>query len=55
MLRIPKSFAQLQDLNALLKKYRDIHPYRIAISYVATYLLSVPLISLGPHADPRAP
>ncbi|KAG8710997.1 hypothetical protein FRC11_003878, partial [Ceratobasidium sp. 423] len=24
MLRIPKSFAQLQDLNTLLKKYRDV-------------------------------
>ncbi|KAF5382093.1 hypothetical protein D9615_004212 [Tricholomella constricta] len=37
-LRIPKSFAQLQDLNGLLKKYRDIYPYRIVICYVITYL-----------------
>ncbi|KAG6853784.1 hypothetical protein C0991_001373 [Blastosporella zonata] len=37
-LRIPKSFAQLQDLNGLLKKYRDIYPYRIVICYVTTYL-----------------
>ncbi|KAG9088352.1 hypothetical protein FRC06_002077 [Ceratobasidium sp. 370] len=29
MLRIPKSFIQLQDLNTLLKKYRDVYPYRI--------------------------
>lgn len=41
MLRIPKSFAQLQDLNQLLKKYRDIYPYRIVVCYVITYLLSV--------------
>lgn len=39
LLRIPKSFAQLQDLNGLLKKYRDIYPYRIIICYVVTYLL----------------
>ncbi|KAF8072117.1 hypothetical protein FPV67DRAFT_1622966 [Lyophyllum atratum] len=37
-LRIPKSFAQLQDLNKLLKKYRDIYPYRIVVCYVITYL-----------------
>lgn len=37
-LRIPKSFAQLQGLNQLLKKYRDIYPYRIVICYVTTYL-----------------
>jgi uncharacterized membrane protein YdjX (TVP38/TMEM64 family) len=37
-LRIPKSFAQLQALNQLLKKYRDIYPYRIVICYVTTYL-----------------
>ncbi|KAG6873245.1 hypothetical protein C0995_001265 [Termitomyces sp. Mi166 len=37
-LRIPKSFAQLQDLNALLKKYRDIYPHRIVVCYVITYL-----------------
>lgn len=40
-LRIPKSFAQLQDLNGLLKKYRDIYPYRIVVCYVITYLLFV--------------
>jgi uncharacterized membrane protein YdjX (TVP38/TMEM64 family) len=40
-LRIPKSFAQLQDLNGLLKKYRDIYPYRIVICYIITYLLCV--------------
>ncbi|KAI0315185.1 hypothetical protein OF83DRAFT_1246907 [Amylostereum chailletii] len=38
LLRIPKSFAQLQDLNYLLKKYRDIYPYRIVVCYVVTYL-----------------
>ncbi|THV03177.1 hypothetical protein K435DRAFT_817348 [Dendrothele bispora CBS 962.96] len=38
LLRIPKSFEQLQDLNGLLKKYRDIYPYRIVICYVITYL-----------------
>ncbi|KZT06117.1 oxalate transporter [Laetiporus sulphureus 93-53] len=37
-LRVPKSFAQLQALNTLLKKYRDIYPYRIIICYVNTYL-----------------
>ncbi|KAF7375045.1 hypothetical protein MSAN_00390600 [Mycena sanguinolenta] len=37
-LRIPKSFAQLQDLNGILKKYRDIYPYRIFICFVVTYL-----------------
>ena len=40
-LRIPKSFSQLQDLNGLLKKYRDIYPYRIVVCYVTTYLLFV--------------
>lgn len=39
MLQIPKSFEQLQALNSLLKKYRDIYPYRIVICYVTTYLL----------------
>jgi len=39
LLRLPKSFAQLQDLNYLLKKYRDIYPFRIFVSYVTTYLL----------------
>ncbi|KAF8604661.1 hypothetical protein BDV93DRAFT_507576 [Ceratobasidium sp. AG-I] len=38
MLRIPKSFVQLQDLNTLLKKYRDVYPYRIFVCYVITYL-----------------
>ncbi|KEP52659.1 SNARE associated protein [Rhizoctonia solani 123E] len=38
MLRIPKSFAQLQDLNTLLKKYRDVYPYRIFVCYTITYL-----------------
>ncbi|KAJ7274553.1 hypothetical protein B0H12DRAFT_1066584 [Mycena haematopus] len=37
-LRIPKSFAQLQDLNAILKKYRGDYPYRIFICFVVTYL-----------------
>ncbi|KAK7032987.1 hypothetical protein R3P38DRAFT_2920002 [Favolaschia claudopus] len=37
-LRIPKSFQQLQDLNDILKKYRDIYPYRIFICFVVTYL-----------------
>ncbi|KIJ66759.1 hypothetical protein HYDPIDRAFT_26181 [Hydnomerulius pinastri MD-312] len=38
LLRIPKSFDDLQALNGLLKKYRDIYPYRIVICYVITYL-----------------
>ncbi|KAG7089718.1 hypothetical protein E1B28_011373 [Marasmius oreades] len=38
LLRIPRSFDQLQQLNLLLKKYRDIYPYRIVISYIVTYL-----------------
>ena len=38
-LRIPKSFAQLQTLNHLLKKYRDIHPFRVFVCYVSVYLL----------------
>ncbi|RDB30948.1 Transmembrane protein 41B [Hypsizygus marmoreus] len=38
LLRIPKSFVQLKDLNVLLKKYRDIYPYRIVVCYVTTYL-----------------
>ncbi|KAK7051101.1 hypothetical protein VNI00_005213 [Paramarasmius palmivorus] len=38
LLRIPRSFEQLQQLNWLLKKYRDIYPYRIVICYVVTYL-----------------
>ncbi|KAJ6577231.1 hypothetical protein B0H19DRAFT_1118777 [Mycena capillaripes] len=37
-LRIPKSFEQLQDLNGILKKYRDIFPFRIFICFVVTYL-----------------
>ncbi|KAI0028965.1 hypothetical protein K488DRAFT_89230 [Vararia minispora EC-137] len=37
-LRIPKSFEQLKDLNDLLKKYRDIYPFRILICFVITYL-----------------
>lgn len=37
-LRIPKSFAQLQALNAILKKYRDIYPFRIVVCYAITYL-----------------
>ncbi|KAI1797460.1 hypothetical protein LXA43DRAFT_969413 [Ganoderma leucocontextum] len=38
MLKIPKSFAELQALNLLLKKYRDIYPYRIVVCYVTVYL-----------------
>ncbi|KAI0048970.1 hypothetical protein FA95DRAFT_1490047 [Auriscalpium vulgare] len=38
LLRIPKSFAALQDLNYLLKKYRDIYPFRVVVCYVITYL-----------------
>ncbi|PAV16531.1 oxalate transporter [Pyrrhoderma noxium] len=37
-LRVPKSFSQLQELNYLLKKYRDIYPIRVVICYVTTYL-----------------
>ena len=44
MLKIPKSFAELQALNVLLKKYRDIYPYRIVICYVITYFLCVPFL-----------
>lgn len=39
LLHIPKSFDQLKALNGLLKKYRDIYPYRIVVCYVTTYLL----------------
>lgn len=39
MLKIPKSFPELQALNLLLKKYRDIYPYRIVVCYVTVYLL----------------
>lgn len=46
MLKIPKSFAELQALNVLLKKYRDIYPYRIVICYVITYFLCVPFPSI---------
>ncbi|KAH6887265.1 hypothetical protein BKA70DRAFT_1462638 [Coprinopsis sp. MPI-PUGE-AT-0042] len=45
MLKIPKSFAELQALNILLKKYRDIYPYRIVVCYVVTYLY-LPAFSL---------
>ncbi|KAI9462132.1 oxalate transporter [Russula earlei] len=38
LLHIPKSFSNLQDLNYLLKKYRDIYPFRVFVSYVITYL-----------------
>lgn len=50
LLRIPKSFQELQDLNGLLKKYRDIYPYRIFVCYVTTYLLYV-----GSHYDRYTP
>ncbi|KAG8755535.1 hypothetical protein FRC12_010859 [Ceratobasidium sp. 428] len=54
MLRIPKSFAQLQDLNTLLKKYRDVYPYRIFGTYISPYLPITPFhqYSLA-HAPPR--
>ena len=51
MLKIPKSFAELQALNVLLKKYRDIYPYRIVICYVITYFLCVH-ISVCPSPPP---
>ena len=38
-LRIPKSFIQLQALNQLLKKYRDVYPFRVFVCYVSVYLL----------------
>ncbi|KAF8556178.1 hypothetical protein OG21DRAFT_1409418 [Imleria badia] len=38
LLHIPKSFDDLQVLNGLLKKYRDIYPQRIVVCYVITYL-----------------
>ncbi|TFK18128.1 hypothetical protein FA15DRAFT_571351, partial [Coprinopsis marcescibilis] len=37
-LKIPKSFAELQDLKTLLKRYRDIYPFRIVVCYITTYL-----------------
>lgn len=37
-LHIPTSFDDLQALNALLNKYRDIYPYRIVVCYITTYL-----------------
>ncbi|KAF9520913.1 hypothetical protein BS47DRAFT_1323455 [Hydnum rufescens UP504] len=37
-LRIPKTFAELQDLNMLLKKYKTIYPFRTVICFVVTYL-----------------
>jgi len=37
LLRIPTSFDQLKALNNLLKKYRDIYPYRIVVCYIVTY------------------
>ena len=37
-LRIPKNFDDLKTLNTLLKKYRDIYPYRILISFICVYL-----------------
>jgi uncharacterized membrane protein YdjX (TVP38/TMEM64 family) len=36
----------LKELNGLLKKYRDIYPYQILVSYVTTYLLCVSPICL---------
>lgn len=55
-LKIPKKFAELQALNALLKKYRDIYPYRIIICYVTTYFLYVnlPLRSVS-FPEPTSP
>ena len=41
MLKVPKSFAELKALNTLLKKYRDIYPFRILVCYVVVYLLCV--------------
>jgi len=38
-LRIPKSFDQLKDLNALLKKYKSIYPFRTVLCFVSLYLL----------------
>jgi uncharacterized membrane protein YdjX (TVP38/TMEM64 family) len=40
-LRVPKSFAQLQALNLLLKKYRDVYPFRIVVCFTTVYLLCV--------------
>jgi len=37
-LRVPKNFDDLKTLNVLLKKYRDIYPYRILISFICVYL-----------------
>lgn len=37
-LRIPKNFDDLKTLNTLLKKYRNIYPYRILISFICVYL-----------------
>lgn len=54
MLKIPKSFAELQALNVLLKKYRDIYPYRIVICYVITYFLCVPSSFAPPICRPQS-
>ena len=37
-LHIPKNFDDLKTLNTLLKKYRDIHPYRILVTFICVYL-----------------
>ncbi|CAK9782374.1 unnamed protein product [Cutaneotrichosporon oleaginosum] len=37
-LKLPRSFADLQGLNALLKKYKDLYPWRIMLCGVVAYL-----------------
>jgi len=38
LLHVPKSFVELQALNTLLKKYKDIYPFRTVVCFVVTYL-----------------
>ncbi|KAG9037851.1 hypothetical protein FRB95_003688 [Tulasnella sp. JGI-2019a] len=37
-LQVPRSFEQLQKLNALLQKYRSMYPFRMVLCFVITYL-----------------
>jgi hypothetical protein len=56
MLRIPKSFSQLQDLNHLIKKYRDIsfpHPYLLCphLPLVSCPTLPTPIVECELRCD----
>ncbi|KAF7330426.1 hypothetical protein MVEN_02481400 [Mycena venus] len=48
-LRIPKSFAQLQDLNGILKKYRDIFPLPHLYMFCRHLFIVRPTNSLPPN------